>query len=182
MDGAQTTTNQEVIYLSSSGRAKWISPGATRLLSRYFGSKSSGQRLPKELDDWIASCRAECKRRKQRSCCPLVRSIDSKTLIVRFVEDNPKHRLLLLKEEKEAPTCPPKGALLTDREREVLFWITEGKSNRDIAVILDLSPRTIEKHAERVFKKLGVETRTAAMLYGLEIQSKEIKGDTKRGH
>ena len=51
---------------------------------------------------------------------------------------------------------------LTAREGEVLLWITRGKSNRDIAEILGLSPRTVGKHLEQIFEKLGVENRTAA--------------------
>lgn len=54
--------------------------------------------------------------------------------------------------------------LLTAREREVLGWVATGKTNRDIAVILGASRRTIEKHLERVYEKLGVETRTAAVV------------------
>lgn len=56
------------------------------------------------------------------------------------------------------------AALLTAREREVLDWVAAGKTNADIAAILDLSPRTIEKHLEHVYEKLGVETRTAAAM------------------
>jgi DNA-binding CsgD family transcriptional regulator len=51
---------------------------------------------------------------------------------------------------------------LTAREREVLEWVAAGKTNRDIAAILGAKPRTIEKHLERIYEKLGVETRTAA--------------------
>ncbi len=51
---------------------------------------------------------------------------------------------------------------LTSRETEVLLWVARGKTNRDIAEILGMSPRTVNKHLEHVFEKLGVETRTAA--------------------
>jgi len=51
---------------------------------------------------------------------------------------------------------------LTAREAEVLHWVTQGKTNRDIGEILGTSPRTVTKHLEHVFEKLGVETRTAA--------------------
>lgn len=52
--------------------------------------------------------------------------------------------------------------LLTEREVEVLQWVACGKTNRDIGDILGLSPRTVNKHLEHVYVKLGVETRTAA--------------------
>lgn len=51
---------------------------------------------------------------------------------------------------------------LTPREAEVLFWVIKGKTNKDIGDILDLSPRTVNKHLEHIYEKLGVETRTAA--------------------
>lgn len=51
---------------------------------------------------------------------------------------------------------------LTARESEVLVWIAAGKSNRDISEILNISPRTVNKHLEQVFTKLGVENRAAA--------------------
>ena len=55
-----------------------------------------------------------------------------------------------------------RDAALTPRETEVLGWLAKGKTNRDIAEILGLSPRTVNKHLEHVFEKLGVETRAAA--------------------
>jgi DNA-binding CsgD family transcriptional regulator len=51
---------------------------------------------------------------------------------------------------------------LTAREAEVLYWVAQGKINRDIADILGASPATVKKHLERIHGKLGVETRTAA--------------------
>lgn len=53
---------------------------------------------------------------------------------------------------------------LTPREREVARWLAAGKTNSEIAKILDASARTIEKHVERVLLKMGVENRTAAAL------------------
>lgn len=51
---------------------------------------------------------------------------------------------------------------LTQREAEVLLWVSYGKPNRVISDILTISPRTVHKHVERIFDKLGVETRSAA--------------------
>lgn len=54
------------------------------------------------------------------------------------------------------------AAALTPRETEVLSWLAKGKTNRDIGDILGVSPRTVNKHLEHIFEKLGVETRAAA--------------------
>ncbi len=51
---------------------------------------------------------------------------------------------------------------LTIREAEILYWLTMGKTNRDISAILTLSPRTVNKHLEQVFQKMGVDNRTSA--------------------
>ena len=51
---------------------------------------------------------------------------------------------------------------LTAREAEVLLWVARGKANRDIGEILRLSPRTVNKHLETIFTKLGIENRASA--------------------
>lgn len=56
---------------------------------------------------------------------------------------------------------------LTPREAEVLAWVAQGKSNGVIGAILGISPRTVQKHLERTFSKLGVESRTAAAAHAL---------------
>jgi len=69
---------------------------------------------------------------------------------------------------RDAPAPePPTLSLalpLTWREREVLRWVAAGKTDRDVADILAISHRTVHKHLQRVYSKLGVETRTAAVM------------------
>lgn len=60
---------------------------------------------------------------------------------------------------------------LTQRESEVLLWIARGKANRDIAEILGLSPRTVNKHLEQVYAKLGVENRASAAIRATQVLS-----------
>lgn len=79
-----------------------------------------------------------------------------------------KHVLVQLKEQIQMPSAEEIAQAcsnLTPREAEVMHWVTMGKTNRDIAEILQLSPRTVNKHLEHVFEKLYVETRTAAVLH-----------------
>lgn len=59
-------------------------------------------------------------------------------------------------------TAPP--GTLTARERQVLRWLAHGKTDRDIASMLGISTRTVQKHLQHVYVKLGVETRTAAVV------------------
>jgi DNA-binding CsgD family transcriptional regulator len=65
------------------------------------------------------------------------------------------------------PASLPANLPLTARERDVLRWVAAGKTDRDIAEILSISPRTVHKHLQRVYAKLGVETRTAAVMRAL---------------
>jgi DNA-binding CsgD family transcriptional regulator len=70
---------------------------------------------------------------------------------------------------------PPSGfaALpITPREREVLSWLAGGKTDREIAEILGMSPRTVQKHLQHIYEKLGVETRTAAVMRAMEISAR----------
>ena len=87
------------------------------------------------------------------------------TLRVLFLGESNKQEYLL----KLVDTDVPNDSLLlqnslnlTAREAEVLLWIAKGKTNRDIGEILGTSPRTINKHSDNIYKKLGVENRTSA--------------------
>jgi DNA-binding CsgD family transcriptional regulator len=70
--------------------------------------------------------------------------------------------LMLAEELDELPLRVLRPLGLTPRETEVLQWVTEGKRDGEVAAILGLSPRTVQHHLERIYRKLGVETRTAA--------------------
>jgi DNA-binding NarL/FixJ family response regulator len=73
-----------------------------------------------------------------------------------------EHMLLLDVRRRGESSTRIAGAQLTPREAEVLSWLAKGKTNRDIGEILGMSPRTVNKHLEHVYEKLGVETRAAA--------------------
>lgn len=78
--------------------------------------------------------------------------------------DRPGETLLRVTEAREDGKIAllQKYNSLTRREAEVLLWVSYGKTNRTISEILGISPRTVNKHLEQVFRKLGVETRAAA--------------------
>jgi DNA-binding NarL/FixJ family response regulator len=89
----------------------------------------------------------------------------------RFSEAGHDDLTMLILEEKGEPPGPsaliPLG--LTPREAEVLFWVAQGKGNQDIATILGTSVRTVHKHVENIFRKLGCETRSAAAMMASEL-------------
>ncbi|MAX87543.1 MULTISPECIES: response regulator transcription factor [Thalassolituus] len=79
----------------------------------------------------------------------------------------------VLNEEVAARKALQAAFDLTDRETQVLFWLSRGKTNQEIAQILEMSPRTVNKHLEPVFRKLGVENRTAAVATALAISGQQ---------
>ncbi|MES2694710.1 MAG: response regulator [Verrucomicrobiota bacterium] len=89
----------------------------------------------------------------------------------RFSERDRNDLQMLVLEERGSPPGPASLMILgiTAREAEVLYWIAQGKSNPDIAIILGANVRTVHKHVEHIFQKLGVETRNAAMLGAIEV-------------
>ena len=82
------------------------------------------------------------------------------------------HRLARAMEEARPRQWAP-AERLTAREQEVVRWLCAGKTDRDIADILGISPRTVHKHLQRIYDKLGVETRTAAVMRVLRDMGQE---------
>lgn len=82
-------------------------------------------------------------------------------------------RLLLLEEQRTDISAKRLSETwnLTVRESEVLSWLAAGKTNRDIGEILGMSPRTVNKHLEHIYVKLGVETRAAAVAIAVQTLS-----------
>lgn len=72
------------------------------------------------------------------------------------------------RERIDPATACPLG--LTPREAEILFWISEAKANQEIAAILGISPRTVHKHVEHIFAKLGVNGRFEAQRRGWDLR------------
>lgn len=87
--------------------------------------------------------------------------------------DRPGEVLVKLTEVREDGKIAAlqKQAGLTRREAEVLLWVSYGKTNKTVSEILGISPRTVNKHLEQVFRKLGVETRAAATAIAVRMMS-----------
>ena len=86
-------------------------------------------------------------------------------------------RLLLLEEDIDVidpQALAPIG--LTRRQSEVLAWVARGKTNEEIATISGARPATVAKHLERIYQKLGVETRTAAAIEALGVARRAAFG------
>lgn len=151
-----------VVLVDALGRIAWRSPQAALWLQAIGQDvptapgqlpKAAGQ-LPKALE---AALNATDDRVVHTATEPAlsVRNMGRATLGETML-------LLELQREGHAAASRLAHAALTPRETEVLSWLAKGKTNRDIADILGLSHRTVNKHLEHIFEKLGVETRAAA--------------------
>ena len=145
-----------------SGRVVWQTPLARKLMNDYFEGQLE-DRVPSAVMAWVQeSGRA---RQEGRDFPPLHINQGARRLIFTLHERTGEDEWLLnLREESDAAVIDALIAAfrLTTREAEVLYWVIKGKTSPDIGEILGSSPRTVNKHLEHVFTKLGVENRTAA--------------------
>jgi DNA-binding NarL/FixJ family response regulator len=145
-----------VIALNSTGEMAWSTPHAQRWVSKYFAGSDLQCGLPAPIAEWFAQ-------RPPSGATPLVVQRGSARLCIAARRVEQGWLLLLSEDDPAAMAQALAGAFaLTDREAEVLLWVAYGKTNREIGEILGTSPRTINKHLEHVFSKVGAETRTAA--------------------
>ena len=75
---------------------------------------------------------------------------------------------LVLEEKRFISALVLQSLGLTPRQSEVLFWISKGKTDDTISDLIGASRRTVEKHLENIYQKLGVETRTSAAMAAVE--------------
>ena len=154
-----------LLAASLSGRVLWCTPQAARLLGKAFRDfDTEGYVLPGKVRDWLQQCAAGPSA-ATRPAIDLEPEASSPKLQLLYVgQIGPDENLLRLVEGElgSDQTVLKQKLLVTEREAEVLLWIARGKSNRDIAEILSLSPRTVNKHLEQIYAKLGVENRTSA--------------------
>ncbi len=142
LDADQEVGASGIVLLGPTLRVERASPAARRTVARWFGR--FGSALPEELADWLRS--------------PFPRephSIERGGL--RLVVETPTRGALILREEHLA------SASLTTREREVLSCVADGLSTSEIAHALWLTPATVSKHLEHIYRKLGVTGRTGAL-------------------
>ncbi|MBF5095810.1 response regulator [Azospirillum sp. INR13] len=162
---ALDVTGSTLLAANHKGEVLWCTPQTTRMLEAAFGADTgNGVSLPEEARRWLAERQAGGSGRKPDSVV-IATGADGRSLRLSPVgQTGPDEILLQLVEESGAgDDALLKDKLsLTAREAEVLMWIANGKPNRDIAEILGLSPRTVDKHLEQIYSKLGVENRAAA--------------------
>jgi DNA-binding NarL/FixJ family response regulator len=159
-----------VLVLDARQRIAWRSPQAERWLQATWPDLKGDAPL-----DWLQQLAISPVGHEVMARPPGAPTADAQALVARSLgAAGLGETMVLLSMAAIKPGEPMTGraegqasdrvqiAALTPRETEVLSWLAKGKTNRDIADILGMSHRTVNKHLEHIFEKLGVETRAAA--------------------
>lgn len=156
-------TGRQMVATDRSGKLLWCTPGAEQAIARFCPEwKLGSAELPGTMRGSVSNLLARqdlagaTVRIDQRGESALelvvVAQYRENEVLIRLNELNPERDVARLGERLH----------LTQREAEVLLWVSYGKASSDISEVLGISPRTVQKHLERIYEKLGVETRSAA--------------------
>jgi DNA-binding NarL/FixJ family response regulator len=152
-----------LLAVSRQGKIVWATPQAQKLLSETLAAGSDDEFvLPEPMLQWLE----QAQKGTAGSKAPAAASFpENEQLRLQYMGKLAPNEFLLRLAKDQGGDTPAEFISelgLTTREGEVLSWLSKGKTNRDIAQILGLSPRTVDKHLEQIYAKLGVENRTAA--------------------
>ena len=160
---ALDVSGRYLLAVNGVGKIMWATPQAQKLLSDALSPDSDDDVvLPDPIPQWLDQAR----KGKAGSKAAIMTALpgDEQLRLQYMGRLGTSEFLLRLAKDSgaDAPAEFSSELGLTTREGEVLSWLSKGKTNRDIAQILGLSPRTVDKHLEQIYSKLGVENRTAA--------------------
>lgn len=157
---ALDTTGRFLFAVGRDGNLLWLTPQAERLLA--CDPRSEPVALPATVKEWLRDRIAAAAVPDRLA---IVGQAPSRELEFSFIGQAGLEEFLVRVVERSVETDDVRlrHALgVTAREAEVLLWLSRGKQNRDIADILGMSPRTVNKHLEQAYTKLGVENRASA--------------------
>jgi DNA-binding NarL/FixJ family response regulator len=160
---ALDAAGRHLLAIRGDGQVHWTTPQASRLIETASGHADGIGDVAKAAAAWLAARRASPVPQPDSSFAfpgatglPLTLS-----LLGTIGADEYLFRLTSANRQSEDEMLRERFGL-THRESEVLLWIAKGKANRDIGEILGLSARTVNKHLEQIYSKLGVENRASA--------------------
>jgi DNA-binding NarL/FixJ family response regulator len=158
--------------VDSAGRLVWCTPQAEGLFMRLdpaWGPDAGA--LPEALQGAALGLLGADPAPDGASIRASLRGMDIDLSVID--SDRPGEVLLRVTEVREDGKIAAlqKQGGLTRREAEVLLWVSYGKTNKTVSEILGISPRTVNKHLEQVFRKMGVETRAAATAIAVRLMT-----------
>ncbi len=161
---ALDSLRQYVFCIDNRGHILWATPEAQTLLDQ-AQTETDSIRLEERFSRWLPNGQVG-----HDLALPL--SKQATVLTVYYFKQTEEDEYLL---KIQSPTVEIDPAILeqklaiTYREAEVLLWLAHGKTNREIAGILEMSPRTVNKHLEQMFPKIGADNRTVAASVAIQI-------------
>jgi DNA-binding NarL/FixJ family response regulator len=158
---ALDSTGRRIVAVDENALILWTTPQAEDMLQQAGYAKDPGQLISWEVGDWLA----------MENGAETFSLSDDKLTFKKVESKRGNEILLRLMDGKKGSDedLLMMAFDLTYREAEVLLWITHGKSNKEIAEILDISHRTVNKHLEQIFVKLAIENRTAAATMAVRV-------------
>jgi DNA-binding NarL/FixJ family response regulator len=167
---ALDTARRHIVAMAQDGSVQWATPTAQRLLETEDKDGIAWQdRLSKSAMAWLD----HYKKGEHRAHQDLrLGQEGADTIIATFIGQSDQNeylfRIIEVNEKKDQDRLIGHFNL-TPREAEVLLWVAHGKANKDIGEILDISPRTINKHLQIIFDKMGAENRTSAATMAMRV-------------
>lgn len=153
------------LAFNKSGMITWLSTAATQILCKSFSIVphkthiQSGDTLPIAVLEQIIP---NVKNGQITLTDIQIGDCYTGKIVLSSLAD--EYMLLIQKSNQDWNLADLKASFgLTARETEILIWVSKGKTNKEVGLILGTSPRTVSKHLEHVFEKLGVPTRSAAV-------------------
>lgn len=165
---ALDAAGRHLLAVRASGAIHWSTPQATRLINAATGSDSGLDLVSRRIAEWMI------EREKPGFARDVAFSLaEGDSIQLTFLggigPDEYLFRLAAAVIKRPDDEVLRQHFPLTQRESEVLLWIAKGKSNKDIGDILGLSSRTVNKHLEQIYVKLGVENRASAAVMAANV-------------
>ncbi len=151
---ALDTSGKHILELDAKGNIVWATQHAKKLFDIILSLEAEDKLLTR-IESWLRNNKEQPPlifRNGDQQIQMTYLSAHKELNLVQLAEREPRNDINILMEKLG----------VTRREAEVLLWLSQGKTNREIAQILDISPRTVNKHLEVIFRKLEVDNRTSA--------------------
>jgi DNA-binding response OmpR family regulator/DNA-binding CsgD family transcriptional regulator len=172
---ALDVSGRYLLAVNDAGKIMWATPQAQKLLADTLAVNADDDFvLPDPMPQWLDQAQ---KSKAGSKAAAMAAFPGNEQLRLQYMGKlGPNEFLLRLARDSGAETPAEFSSELglTTREGEVLQWLSKGKTNRDIAQILGLSPRTVDKHLEQIYSKLGVENRTAAAAIAVNAKNRKL--------
>jgi len=182
---ALDSAGQFIFSVDPSGKILWATPQTLAMFAKHRADEQWLQmQMPQQIVAWFQQSLTlhpdqSLSLAQLPDAATTFSASPASKLVIRFIQHVSANEVLLKLFESSALSeeeLLQQHLGLTKRESQVLLWISNGKTNWEAAQILSMSPRTVNKHLELIFPKLGVQNRTAAAGIAISI----LKGESLR--